>query len=86
MEIGTKEMIRLIPCNCRNGENYENDRKFHESHQILSQSERIINKLCSGKICQNRVRIKSSVDSMFSNMLYGKKRKTGNAGNQQKAF
>ena len=25
-------------------------------------------------------------DTWFSNMLYGKKRKLGNAGNQQKAF
>ena len=49
MEIGTNEMVRLIPGNCQNGENFQNDRKFHESHQILSQSERIINKLCSGK-------------------------------------
>ena len=29
---------------------------------------------------------KFSVVSGFSNMLYGKKRKPGNAGNQQKAF
>ena len=35
---------------------------------------------------QKVVRIKFSVDSAFSNMLYGKKRKPGNAGNQQKAF
>ena len=32
------------------------------------------------------VRIKFSVDSAFPNMLYRKKRKPGNAGNQQKAF
>ena len=32
------------------------------------------------------VRIKFSVDSAFWNMFYGKKRKPGNAGNQQKAF
>ena len=35
------------------------------------------------------VRIKLSVDSAFSNMLYRKKRNAGNAGNagnQQKAF
>ena len=32
------------------------------------------------------VRIKFSVDSAFSNMLYSKKRKPRNAGNQQKAF
>ena len=30
--------------------------------------------------------MKLSVGSGFSNMLYGKKRKPGNAGNQQKAF
>ena len=32
------------------------------------------------------VRIKFSVDSMFSNMFYGNKQKPGNAGNQQKDF
>ena len=32
------------------------------------------------------VKIKFSVNSAFSNMFYGKKRKPGNAGNQQKAF
>ena len=30
-------------------------------------------------------RLNFSVVSMFSNMLYGEKRKPGNAGNQQKA-
>ena len=40
-----------------------------------------------GKISrQKAVRIKFFVDSAFSNMLYRKKRKPGNAGNQQKAF
>ena len=39
------------------------------------------------KILRQKVeRIKFSVDSTFSNMLYGKKWKPGNAGNQQKAF
>ena len=35
---------------------------------------------------QNVVRRKFSVDSLFSTMLYGKKRKTENVENQQKAF
>ena len=35
---------------------------------------------------QKVVKIKFSVDFAFSNMLYGKKRKPRNAGNQQKAF
>ena len=35
---------------------------------------------------QKVVRIKFSVDSAFSNMLYGKKQKPGNAVNPQKAF
>ena len=35
---------------------------------------------------QKVVRTKFSMDSAFSNMLYSKKRKPGNAGNQQKAF
>ena len=39
------------------------------------------------KISRQKVeRIKFSVDSAFSNMLYGKKGKPGNVGNQQKAF
>ena len=33
-----------------------------------------------------RSKIKFSVDSAFSNMFYGNKRKPENAGNQQKAF
>ena len=41
----------------------------------------------SGKISlQKTVRMKLSIDSGFSNVFYGKKRKPGNAGNQQKAF
>ena len=35
---------------------------------------------------QKGVRIRFSVDSAFLNMLYGKKRKPGNAGNQRKTF
>ena len=61
--------------------------KFRKSHQILNQTKRNINKVCLGKISRHKtVRIKFSVDSGFSNMLYGKRQKPGNAGNQQKAF
>ena len=35
---------------------------------------------------KKQLELKFSVASAFSNMLYGKKRKPGNAGNQQKAF
>ena len=67
-----------------NAGNQGNDGKFHESHKILNQIRRNINKLCLGKISRQKgVRIKFSVDSAFSNMLYGKKRKHGN---QEKAF
>ena len=60
--------------------NHENEGKFHKSHQIL-------NKLCLGKISRYKtIRIKLSVDSRFSNKLYDRKRKHGNAGNQHKAF
>ena len=46
-----------------------------------------INKLCLRKISlQKTVRMKLSVVSGFWNMLYGKKRKPGNARNRQKAF
>ena len=37
-------------------------------------------------LSQETVRIIFSVNSGFSNMLYGKKRKPGNTGNQHKAF
>ena len=67
--------------------NHENDGKFHKSHQILNQTKRCINKLCLGKISRYKaIRIKLSVDSRFSNKLYDRKRKHGNAGNQHKAF
>ena len=40
-----------------------------------------------GKISlQKTLRVKFSMDSRFSTELYGKKRKPGDAGNQQKAF
>ena len=40
-----------------------------------------------GKISRHKaVRIKLSIDSGFSNEIYGKKRKPGNVGNQQKPF
>ena len=71
----------------RNAGNHGNIRKFHKSDQTLYQTKRDINKLCLGKISlQKTVRMKLSVVSGFSNMLYGKKRKPGNAGNWQKAF
>ena len=52
----------------------------------------IIENVMSGKKClakislQKTVRMKLSVVSGFSNMLYGKKRTPGNVGNRQKAF
>ena len=71
----------------RNARNHGNDRKFHKSHQILNQTKRYINKLYLGKISRYKtVTIKFSVDSGFSNKVYDKKRKHGNAGNQHKAF
>ena len=70
-----------------NAGNQGNNRKFHKSDQTLNHTKRDINKLCLGKISlQKTVRMKLSVDSGFSNVFYGKKRKPGNAGNQQKAF
>ena len=65
-----------------NAGNHGNNRKFHKSDQTLYQTKRYINILCLGKISlQKAVRMKLSVVSGFSNMLYGKKRKPGNAGN-----
>ena len=78
---------RSIPAITESAGNQGNDGKFHKRDQTLNQTKRNINKLCLKKISlQKRVRIKFSVDSEFSNVLYGKKRKPGNAGNQQKAF
>ena len=90
-------MVHSIVCNSlrpgqfpaisRNAGNHRNDGKFHKSNQILNQNKRNIKKLCLGKISpQDTVTIKFFVDSRFSNMLHGKKRNPGNAGNQQKAF
>ena len=70
-----------------NAENHRNSREFHKSDQTLNQTKGDIDKLRLGKISlQKTVKTKISVDSRFSNVLYGKKRKPGNAGNQQKAF
>ena len=65
-----------------NAGNHRNNRKIHKSDQTFNQTKRDINELCLGKISlQKTVRMKLSVVSGFSNMLYGKKRKPGNAGN-----
>ena len=62
-------------------------RKKWKISQILNQTKRNINKFCLGKIShQKTVRTKISIKSWFSNMLYGKKWKPENTGNQQKAF
>ena len=66
--------------------NTGNHGKFHKNDQMLNQTKRNTNKLCLRNISRNEtVKPKFSVDSGFSNELYGKKRKPGNAGNQQKA-
>ena len=70
-----------------NAGNHGKNGQFHKSDQILNQTKGNINKLCLEKISLQKIlRIKFSVDSGFSYMLYGKNRKPGNAGNQQKAF
>ena len=57
------------------------------TENVKKVTKRLINKLCLGKISRYKtVRIKFSVDSMFSNKPYDKKRKHGNAGNQHKGF
>ena len=62
-------------------------KEIESSDQILNQTKRNINKLCLGKISlQKTLKIKFSVDSGFTHEIHGKKRKPGNAGNQQKAF
>ena len=69
------------------GGNHGNHGKYHKSHEIVNQIKRSINKLCLTKVSRQKVvRIEFSVNSAFSNMLYGKKQNPGNAGNQQKTF
>ena len=89
LKILKKNFLRpfRFPGTAGNARNNGNNRKFHKSDQALNQTKRDINKLCLGKISlQKTVRMKLSVDSGFSNVFYGKKRKPRNAGNQQKAF
>ena len=79
-------MARSIPRNRRKRQKSRKYGKMHKSVQTLNQTTRDINKLCLGKISfQKTVRLKFSLDSEFLNVLYGKKRKPENAGNQQKA-
>ena len=76
-----------FPGIAENARNHGNNERFHKSDQTLNQTKRNINKLCLGKISlQKAARMKLSVDSGFSNVFYGKKRKPRNTGNQQKAF
>ena len=60
-------------------------KNFTKVTKHLSKFKETINYVCE-KSRQKAVIIKFSVDSVFSNMFYGNKRKPGNAGNQQKAF
>ena len=63
-----------LPGIAGNARSHGNDRKIHKRDQTLIQTKTNINKLCFGKISlQRKVRIKFSVDSWFSNVLYGKK-------------
>ena len=79
-------MARSIPRNRRKRQKSRKYRKMYKSVQTLNQTTRDINKLCLGKISfQKTVRLKFSLDSEFLNVLYGKKRKPENTGNQQKA-
>ena len=76
-----------LPGIAGNARNHRNNRKLHKSDQTLNQPKRDINKLCLGKISlQKTVRMKLSVDSGFSKVLYGKKPKPGNAWKKQKAL
>ena len=82
LRIQSDNRARSFPGIARNAGTHRNDRKFHKSHKLLNQTKRNINKLCLGKISHHKtVRIKFSLDSGFSNELYSKKWKLGNAGN-----
>ena len=53
--------------------NHGKDGKVHKSDQTLNQTKRNINKSCLGEISfEKALKIKFSVDSGFSNKLYGK--------------
>ena len=53
-----------------NAGNHRNNRKIHKSDQTFNQTKRDINELCLGKISlQKTVRMKLSVDSVFSNVF-----------------
>ena len=56
------------------------------SKYLAKFKETLINYVWEKSHVKKAVRTKFSVDSAFSNMFYGKKRKHGNAGNQHKAF
>ena len=80
-------MAWSIPLNRQKRRKLRKYGEFHKSDRKLNQTKRNIKKLCLGKISlQKTLRIKFSVDSGFLNDLYGKKRKPGNTGNQQKVF
>ena len=76
-----------LPGIAGNARNHRNNRKLHKSDWTLNQPKRDINKLCLGKTSlQKTVRMKLSVDSRFSKVLYGKKQKPRNAWKKQKAL
>ena len=57
-----------------NAGNHGNDRKYHKSHQMLNQTKRNINELCSEKNLTSRhSKNKIFRGFRFSNMLYDKK-------------
>ena len=64
----------------------EKTKNFKKVTKYLTKSKETL-KIMVEKISRQKVvKIKFSVDSTLSNILYGKKRIPGNAGNQQKAF
>ena len=65
----------------------DNFEQYFESYVLNKQNsfKGALNKV-NGLITSKIKLSKLSVVSVFSNMLYGKKRKPRNAGNQQKAF
>ena len=59
-----------FPGIARNAGNHRNNRKIHKSDQTFNETKRDINELCLGKISlQKTVRMKLSVDSVFSNVF-----------------
>ena len=56
------------------------------TRHLTTLKETLTNYVWENLTSKNSKNMKLSIDSGFSNVFYGKKRKPGNSGNQPKAF